>query len=369
MDKPLQLIRANGFRLVPKDRFLNIDFSQKPNSPDLGSTVKLSHRVTCNDRLLVNLISILAVALAEPKPFRRMSGRDISTIPTQRDSLGILPVNVPLDPSLQWSEKLRTVLESLGYPLQEERSIRVTPGQFESNRFLLGLERRQLLDRDLGRVKDLLCTLAFSEDFLIDFSSLLPQCDWIHFGFESGLNGLLFKLYLESDNIGASEPYIRHHAWKWSPITKQGIHTSYMCYPGISSIQIKDRINFAMRRVATGSWVDLASSCEDFCSYIVDLFCTSLEQADQLFLEVNESSSLRHSFDLGFYGSGLRVCDIEAPFRKLCLLFSLDMSRVDLLLEQVRGYELGHIASGIHNSGQPFCTLYFGAQARGIGQL
>ena len=45
------------------------------------------------------------------------------------------------------------------------------------------------------------------------------------------------------------------------------------------------------------------------------------------------------------------------------------MSRVDLLLEQVRGYELGHIASGIHNSGQPFCTLYFGAQTRGIAQL
>ena len=368
MKEPLPIIRANGFRLVPNDNVLNLEFSRKNSNLQENLAVELTHRIVCTDRNLVNLICTITDALAEPKPIRRRSGKDnMPSAHTRRDVLGLLPNNLPQDPMALWSDKLRNGLDSLGYPLFEERSIRFTPGQFEANRFLLGLERRQLLANDIKSIRDLLCSLELPENYVDDFVSLLPNFDWLHFGFESGHNGILIKAYLEYDKKDASEPYVRHHAWKWSPITKRPIQSTYWCHPRIDLTQIKERMKLSMRPVVTGSWMQSAQHCLEFCSGSLDLLNHHSDDEDIVYLEVDEATTLRHSFDVAFYGSGLRVCDVDADLRRLCVDLKLDMKRVDLLVEQVRGYELGHIASGLHNDGQPFCTIYFGAQLRKLG--
>lgn len=263
-------------------------------------------------------------------------------------------------PDASGARQLWDLVSSLNVPFGYERSFRLCRGTILRDRFLLSLGKGSLGTRPDATVLDLCRRLELPEHFLRTVAQALPAARFVHFGFERGRTGCLYKVYLETGlpagrTLGPC-PVLLHRAVKWDPSDpSRCVLSAYYWYHGLTVTEVLERMTRIYDDPALGDSFAVARS-------IALLAAERIGPEGVRYLEVVEDGNPRRSFDLNLYPAGLTVGDVFPQLSRIALNFAIDAGLSESLLEEVRPHAVGHLAGGIHRAGEDFFTVYHGAQ-------
>jgi tryptophan halogenase len=243
----------------------------------------------------------------------------------------------------------RAMLRSIeGLPLEGfERSFKVSPRKLLANRFLAGVNSRDLPAETLSGV----CGSLRMPRWMLDQVRIRSaEATTVHFGFEQGTTSAIYKVYLEFARrlqLWQADPVLLHLAYKWDPIEpSRHAVASYVCVPGLDARQIAERV----AAVTSGP---ARRACGEVLSQV------SLRTADLMYLDVTEEGNPRRSFDLNVHEASLAVSDVAAPIAQACTAYGCPPARVQALIDFASSARLAHLAGGVSRDGEEFMTLYY----------
>lgn len=253
------------------------------------------------------------------------------------------------------------LLEQMRIPSGYERSFKLLPGRLLANRYLLGVD---LKDINSDQLRTICQRLNMPEDFARSFNEQLPDANLVFVGFEDNPPHGTYKIYLEFWERVKSEvqstptsltPKLLHLGFKWSvEDNSQRTMSRYLCYPLLSNEAILQRM------------ADIYFGHEDCVSRkvateIVAFAASRAEAAPFIYLEVLEEGSRRRSFDINLYSAMLTLNDIHPALIQLRDHFAIPSSTFDRLSRLTCDQLLGHLSGGISQNGDEFATIYYEA--------
>jgi hypothetical protein len=269
--------------------------------------------------------------------------------------------------AVQAAAFLTNAVRGLGTECGFERSFKVSCGTLFENRFLLGMKKSSLGQDGDVRLDEVCRSLEMPEDLRSRFGQLIPSANYVHFGFEEGAGGVMYKVYLEFYNVvktqmqkqkdSISEAML-HVGLKWDindPMRQSVTH--YMWYPWLEADEIVRRVN-ALDDFASGGIPAFALSV----SQLVSVAASKMSSKDILYLEVTEEGNPRRSFDINVYRAGLQVSELFPILSELSQRLGLPYDRFHALYDRIKTKRLGHIAGGLDRAGDIFVTVYYGVE-------
>jgi hypothetical protein len=271
------------------------------------------------------------------------------------------PVEPPLKPpgSYEKSALFLGLIEDLNIECGFEKSFKMAEKMFLTNRFLLGIERKELQQQ---RLLDLCERMDMPGKYLETFKENLPDANIVLFGFEENERSCVYKVYLEfwdkvkrkiHNKPNKTDPVLLHLGFKWDALDNtRGAIARYTSYPLLSIKDIlkrlskvydghPDRTSFEIVK----DIINLAS-----CRAPNDLF---------IYLEVGEENNPRRSFDINLYKANLRLKELYPFLSKMRQHYSILSEEFDPFYEQVNTKLFGHLAGGIDREGKDFLTTYY----------
>lgn len=266
-------------------------------------------------------------------------------------------------PDAPGARKLWDVVEGLGVPFGYERSFRIGRGSILANRFLLSVAKGALGARPNATVLDVCRRLGLPESALTSVAQALPAAWFVHFGFEEGRTGCLYKVYLETGLPAGQppgpDPVLLHRALKWDPAdASRRVLTRYLWYPGLAIPDLLGRL----ARVYEDPEADVGFEAT---RTVVLLAAQRAGPQGVRYLEVVEEGNPRRSFDVNLYPAGLTVGDVSAQLSRVAEGFAIPGGLAGPLFGALRDRVVGHLAGGIHRGGEEFFTVYHGVEAHG----
>lgn len=266
--------------------------------------------------------------------------------------------------------RLIALVEALGVQPLFERSFKVSEGAVSTDRFLLGLPKREIEPDSASKLLDICRRLDGPKLYQDAIEEELPDSDFIHFGFEETGRECRYKVYLEfstrlermaeNDPQGlismmqGPEPFLMFLGFKWDPERPESrALTKYSWYPGLSLDTMLSRAS----DILAGETQDTARrSLEDLLGRVSDR--VGYDQIN--FFEVLEEGSGRRSFDVNVYDAKLCMGDIQDLLFRAGRKFGLPEETLVLLMDRIREERLGHLSGGIDRNGRSFLTFYHG---------
>lgn len=254
-----------------------------------------------------------------------------------------------------------TLLEELKIPCGYERSFKLLPGKLLANRYLLGVDLKNIHPAQLHAICQ---RLNMPEEFFQSLDEHLSDANLVFLGFEDNPPVGIYKVYLEYwDRMKSEvqlepatlEPKLLHLGFKWNAIdNSQRTISRYLCYPLLSTDSILQRMTnlYAGHEQATSLKI---------ATEIVAFAASRAEARSFIYLEVDEGSRLRRSFDINLYPAMLPLSSIKPVLTRLCDHFSIQTDRFDRLHHLISDKLLGHLSGGISQLGEEFVTIYFEA--------
>lgn len=289
---------------------------------------------------------------------------ETSTRPSISDVLFDPVPGLSTDDNASRAVALFDSIERLGIPYAYERSFKMGVGTILPNRFLCGI-KRDFLGADADRILVDLCRrLGMPQDHLELFAAGVHLASYVHFGFEEGVGGSLYKVYLEYDvglkperadiKVMPAEPFSLHTAFKWSPSddTVRAIGR-YTGFPFMTKDAIKTRIADIYRD-------DRHQVSLEFADQIVDLAHERFPRHGFFYMEVVEDGNPRRSFDVKVYEARLSMRELFPQVDKLRKHYGIPDDRFLPMYERIKASTFGHVTGGIDRGGNGFLTLYHG---------
>jgi tryptophan halogenase len=261
------------------------------------------------------------------------------------------------------AQKVKESVSALGIKYGFERSFRLGPRRMLANRFLLGFRKQRIGDTADQSILDICECLGMPSILLDRYRALLPDSQYVHFGFEEGESGCLYKAYLEfyekveeKMRIAPtrSDPQLMHLGFKWAAAGGGApVLTSYVWHPFLTVESMLERVANLLDPLGTGAIVDVTRR-------VLHAAADRVQHRDIFYMEATEEGNPRHSFDINMYRARLRMEEIDSVLGRLSGHFDLAMKEYRMLREDIRASIFGHIASGIDRTGGDFLTVYHG---------
>ena len=253
------------------------------------------------------------------------------------------------------------LLEQMRIPCGYERSFKLHPGRVLANRYLLGVD---LKDINSDQLQTICQRLSMPDDYVQSLEEHLPDANLVFLGFEDNPPHGTYKVYLEfwervksevRSNPTSLTPKLLHLGFKWGvEDNSQRTTSKYLCYPLLSNEAILQR----MSDVYIGHEDSVS---QNIAAEIVALAVRRAKEAPLIYLEVFEEDSLRRSFDINLYSAMLSLKDIQPALIRLRDHFAIPMSTFDRLYCLTCDKLLGHLSGGIGQNGEEFVTIYYEA--------
>jgi tryptophan halogenase len=357
---------VNSFRAELLSDGIAIEFgvADENVAPDQDNDVALCDRIELSSAAARHLAVSLEEALRKVDSTVKAAPDAARMAQDRVTPRGRTPVNAPQDPSAETAGRLMQLVNALDVPYQYERSVRLARETLLANRFLLTLNRADLGDNPLEQCLDIAQQLGMPVSLQQQVAEPLADAVCVHFGFESGADDVVCKLYLERavaedervKAIARDEPVLLHLAFKWSVRGDMRVITRYFWYPLAPITTIRDRI----AAIFAGS--DDAA-CAAFALNALELAGARVGAEKLQYLEVREDDTGRCSFDLNVYEAGLQVKDLQPQLNNLRDHFAIKPGGFQAIFDQIRLHSLGHIAGGVHRNGEEFFNLYHGVES------
>jgi hypothetical protein len=324
--------------------------------------VVVSHRYLLDAEARLHLMASLKEVLSQPylpKSQRSMLRIQPAVFHPPNITTSSSPTSVA---SVDLATRFTDTLRRLEKPFAFERSIQYQRNQIRAGRLLAGYDLSLPSSLKKQAILELLQQLCFPTDQLDDFEDMLPYSHYLHLGFEPYDDSALYKVYLESDCEGDPGNRIRYRAWKFMPFTHQCYITAYTRLPFSSPDQLSQLLITHFRDVSRNASFesDLRGMIKPFVT-IAEQCSGDREYKDIELLHATEDQSLRQSFDMNIYASGLKVEDMLEDILSMCKILGLDRQRCLLSLRNCLALPLGHVSLGCNRKNDPFFTLYYGA--------
>ena len=364
MDKMTPVL-AEAFRLNREGDDVLIDFGRLDGVPVPAGLVSIhiTDRVTlpleCARRLLLWLDDAVAPHAA------RMRADQLKGLPPAAAAAATRPDHVPQrprhDPSGERAAQLLQAVGAWQVPHQYERSLRMTQGSLQANRFLLTVNTKDIPGDAAAAVLTICDQFDMPDQLRSVAAENFGMAKCVHFGFEGEPDSIVCKLYLEG-NVSADEasraqsagqPVLLHLAFKWDLVKGGGVTSRYLWHPFLSAAEIGHRLD---RIYQDGPAASAAVARA--------VLRTAAERAPAetlQYLEVEEPETSRRSFDLNLYNSTMHVRDIQSLMLRLREQYGIRPGQFQALYDQIKGMRLGHIAGGVHRDGRDFFNVYYGA--------
>ncbi len=258
-------------------------------------------------------------------------------------------------------EQLIAAVAGLGAPFRFERSFRLSPAGLSPNRFLVSVTKDTIPHPPADSIAAICRDLQMPDSMLDEAMKELADAEFVHWGLEEDPEQPICKLYLEyplpSDLPGPDhDPLLLHLAFKWNPARPaQAVRSCYQLYPRLELSQIQDRL----KQIYTNNNASPSLSIADS---ILKKTAERLPPREIQYLEVNEASNPRRSFDLNLYDAKLTIADLRAEIVQMAKRFSQDSAKINAFVDQIRHFPAGHLAGGTHRNGSDFFNIYYGAE-------
>ena len=253
------------------------------------------------------------------------------------------------------------LLEQMRIPCGYERSFKLLPGRVLANRYLLGVD---LKDINSVQLQTICQRLRMPDEYVQALEEHLPNANLVFLGFEDNPPHGTYKIYLEfwervksevRSNPTSLTPKLLHLGFKWSvEDNSQRTTSKYVCYPLLSNEAILQR----MSDVYVGHEDSVS---QNITTEIVALAIRRAKEAPLIYLEVFEEDGLRRSFDINLYAAMLSLKDIQPALIRLRDHFAIPTSTFDRLYCLTCDKLLGHLSGGISQNGEEFVTIYYEA--------
>jgi tryptophan halogenase len=358
-------VSAEAFKLAREGTDVMVDFGRLDGAPVPSGLISIyvTDRVTLPletaRRLLVWLDDSIAPHMA------RMRADEAKALNPGAAAVAARPdqsVQRPQqDISGEKAAQLLRLVSAWGVPHQYERSLRLTQGALQANRFLLTVNTSDLQGEAAARALAVCDQFEMPPRLRAAAAENFAMAKCVHFGFEGNPDSIVCKLYLEGDVSGpqadqarlAQQPVLMHLAFKWDLLRDAAVTTRYFWHPFLSAREVEGRLAHVYRDGPAASQ-EIARS----------LLRQAIERApaERLqYLEVEEAETERRSFDLNVYNAKLQVKDISSLLQQMRELFAIRPGQFQALYDQIKGMSLGHLAGGVHRNGKDFFNLYYGA--------
>lgn len=358
-------VMGDAFRLTRQGRGLAIEFGRVDGAA-VGTgpvTILVKDRVTISLETAHRLVVWLDEALEQHAV--NLQAEDAKGLPPAAAASVTKPgqsaSRPPQDTSGARAARLLRLIGAWGIPHQYERSLRISEGSLQANRFLLTVNARDIPGDPAAQV------LAVCEEFAMPpamreaaaESFGMARC--VHFGFEGDPDSIICKLYLETGITDAEarsareakQPVLMHLAFKWDLLHDAAVTTRYLWHPGLTVNEIEARLATVYR--------DGLPESHDIARAFLRLAVERVAPESLQYLEVEEAENSRRSFDLNVYNARLQVRDIYSHLQRMRAHFGIRPGQFQALYDQIKGLALGHLAGGIHRNGKDFFNLYYGA--------
>lgn len=252
------------------------------------------------------------------------------------------------------------IVESLGVGCGYERSFKLAAGRILANRYLLGVETRQLTAAQLLTICRRLAMPAPLRD---QFQAGLADANLVLLGFEdSEQHGCLYKVYLEywerlrtrlRQGLAPGERHLLHQGFKWyiDAPAKQLV-SRYECLPGLGGADIQARIEAIYAALPQAAGLEASRR-------MLAAARRRRPRRQLLYVEVSETGNARRSFDLNLYPAELRVRQVAALVRQVAAALAVPGDRLERLLAMIPDQRLGHLSAGIARSGDEYLSVYY----------
>jgi tryptophan halogenase len=365
---PMTAVPAEAFKLAREGQDVMIDFGRLDGVPVPAGLISIavSDRVTLKLETARRLLVWLDDAL-KPHAARMRAEQAKAMVPAAA-AVAARPDQTPQRPqgdvSGERAAQLLRMVGAWGVPHQYERSLRLTEGGLQANRFLLTVNASDIPGGVSGAAAQ---ALAVCDHFEMPAGlreaavENFPMARCVHFGFEGSQESIVCKLYLEREVSGqeadraraANQPVLLHLAFKWDLLRDAAVTTRYLWYPFLSAGEIEDRLAHVYRDGLAGS--------QAIARALLRLAIERAPAERLQYLEVEEAENARRSFDLNVYNSKLQVKDIHNLLQQMREAFAIRPGQFQALYDQIKGMALGHLAGGVHRNGKDFFNLYYGA--------
>jgi hypothetical protein len=266
------------------------------------------------------------------------------------------------------AEKARALIRPMSELNEEiafERSFKALEKQLLDNRFLLGINCKDLENRAEECLKKICRAIGMPQNMFESFMKHLPDANHVYFGFEENEKNVIYKGYLEfRDTIEekikgkktGSGPFLLYLGLKWDPedSTMQST-TKYEWFPSLPVPDILSRLRLALNPDGHGGLLEIAGN-------LLEQVSERISYNDIQYLEVSEEDNPRRSFDINVYKAQLVLKDLYSFLMKAADHFSIPYDRFKRLYDRVECDRFGHLAGGVDRRGRDFITVYHGVK-------
>lgn len=243
-----------------------------------------------------------------------------------------------------------------------ERSFKMAHGSLLADRYLVGIHKSQFQPATL---RSLCARMGMPEPYLAALMADAETANAVHFGFEGGEAGGLYKVYLEFAArlrqplcaLPADGAVVLHIAYKWSvPDSTLRTIASYECHPRLTLPGMLERVAKLYAGHADRSVLDTVREIVGFAA----------RRSDEvpMYLEVHETGNPRASFDINLHAAEMSLAEGGSWLSALRAHYAIDAEQFGALYEQVKHARLGHLSGGINRHGQDFLTVYYATDMR-----
>ena len=257
------------------------------------------------------------------------------------------------------------LVKNLDLEVGYERSFKVSEKTLLENRFLLGFSKKSIEQKPHERILDICERMEMPKIFLEDFSEMISEANYVHFGFEENEKTCIYKVYLEfydkiqekiKNQANESEHFLLHLGFKWdvSDNTRHAL-TRYTWYRSLAVEDILVRLADILDPQKYQKPLAIAEG-------ILTTAASRIPHHDILYLEVSEENNPRRSFDINMYRAALELRELHPILSKMCQHYSISSETFNALYGQVKTKIFGHLSGGIDREGKDFLTVYYGVE-------
>jgi len=257
------------------------------------------------------------------------------------------------------------LVEDLDVEIGLEHSCKIVDKTLLSNRFLLGVNKKEIEHNAQERIIRICKRLDMPQPLLETFRQCLFDANYVHFGFEESEATCLYKVYVEFwDSIkedlrrgkDPSRTFLLHLGFKWDAFDhNRKAVTRYTWHPWISVEEILDRLGAILDPAMHGLALEVARN-------IVHTATARIPHQDILYLEVTEEDNPRRSFDINVYRANLQVGELYPLLSRLGQHYAISHAEFHHLYDRIKTKRFGHLSGGVSREGKDFFTVYYGVE-------
>jgi uridine kinase len=260
---------------------------------------------------------------------------------------------------------LLTAMERFGAGFGFERSVKLSPGSLNDDRYITSVHRDDLGPDPRGVIATVGAAEAIPEAQWARMMTLLREADVIHFGHEGG-DEPVRKVYLEfisklreAARANRREPQMLYLALKWRPGEEHG--AAFNRYMLVPDHQVPARMIETLRKGYEGR---TGAPSLQVGIETIRLAASRAGQMGIMFIEVEEEGTPRFSYDITIYSARLAGRELEPILRPMLEAYGIAPAAADKMLATIAPSPIGHVSVGIGRDGRDFVTVYYGLESR-----